>query len=686
MRTHPVLISGLLTVACVSPSEPGRGAEVSGPVAADSLASNGDELDCDLVHLELDLRLDYDEKRISGTATSWVRALPGGCAQVRLHGAGLEVHEVTDGRGRSLSFDHEGDVIQIRLAERLATGDEERLAVAYTARDPKKGMVFLDGDPGPGFAPEIWTQGQFEDNRYWMPVWDLPNDRTTVDLSVRVGHGMTAVSCGELLGVESSGRDERTFRWRLAERIPTYLIAIAAGRWETYGDRVGELPLGYHVPPGTGEETARAIFHETPAMMRFFEELFDEPYPYAKYDQAIVAGFPWQGMENASITILYDELLGGPDALLDLDGNPRLLIAHELAHHWFGDLVTCRDWSHLWLNEAWASYLELIWEREVTSDANFRLWLQRYAEWYFERGDDCAVPMALDWHSQHCAKDRAHHVYVKGPWVLHMLERKLGEEAFWAGTRAYLDDHKDGLVTTSDFVTSIFDATGRNVEGFCEQWVLLGGHPVLEVEAEARGGQVVVTVRQVQEFRGTVPRFRFPLVIELTDKAGRKVHPVEIESIEEEFRFPLVGELYDLNVDPEGDLLAEITVKKDRAARLRQAARFESPVLQWRAVPWLASQEDLDPRRSLERMATESEQPLLRERATLALGELSVPVLVERMVKDEAARVRRAAGQRLLVARPELTPKQRRMLKNHIRSERSPRAIELLEALLGDEE
>jgi aminopeptidase N len=689
------LITLLLLAGCGGPLA-GTVRPAVWPLRADTDLANGGDRTCDLVHLELDLRLDYDAQRVSGSATSWIRALPGGVQRVLLHAVGLEVHEVRDGRGRVLEHSLDEPELEILLAEPLLAGEELALHVVYTTRAPELGMVFTDSDPD-GFSPQVWTQGQFEDNRYWMPVWDLPNDRATVDLSLRVGHDMRAIANGELVEVVEHGGGERTFRWRQAQRIPTYLVAFAAGRWETYADTAGETPLHYHVPPGTGEAAARAAFHETPAMLTFFEELLDEPYPYVKYDQAVVSDFPWAGMENASITILHDELLGGADALLDLDGDPRLLVAHELAHQWFGDLVTCLGWSHLWLNEAWASYLELVWEREQAGVGSYALWLERYGERYLARGAGCRVPMALDWYTQGVSDERAHHVYTKGPWVLHMLARELGEEAFWAATRAYLDRHADGLVTTADFARAVFDTTGRNVEGHLEQWVLLAGHPELEVRLvhgqDGAGNSVVdVVVRQTQDFGATVPLFDVLVELEVVRRGGERSRiEIPLSEVEATRRVLSGQELVDLIVDPEGDLLAVLDLDKPQAMWLRQVGRVDLPVAQWRAIPHVsraAAEGAPAAVEALMRLAGESPEPLLRERAAAELG-LEDPraarTLLRLVATDSAARVRHQAAATLLdlvAAGRALRGDELSILQQRLGLERSPETRASLEALL----
>jgi len=627
------------------------------PLRADDVLANGGERDCDLLHVSIDVTVDFEGRRVYGSATSWVRALLDGTEVVHVHAVGLELREVRDSRDRPLRFTVEEPWVRIELAEPLSRGEEERLRVDYTCR-PTSGMFFREGSKySAGFAPEVWTQGQLEDNRHWLPIWDLPNDRATVDLRVRVGQGMSVVSNGELLGVEEHGGDERTFHWRMRHEIPTYLIALAAGRFEVYADEAGEVPLRYLVGPGTGEERARATFGETPAMLAFFSELLASPFPYDKYDQVVVSEFTSAGMENASATFLADHVLGDAGELADLDGDPRLLLAHELAHQWFGDLVTCLGWSHLWLNEAWASYLELCYERHVRDEDGYLLWLERYRERYLATREETSWPVALDWFSQGSSPERANHVYDKGPWILHMLERELGSDAFWLAARAYLARHANGLVTTADFARAIFDATGRNVEGFLEQWVFAAGHPVLDVSVEsATSERVVLAVRQVQEFGPRVPLFDLPLEVEVHHADGRaRTHRLRVREAEQRFVLPVEGEPTDVVIDPRAGVLCELEVHKPLPMFLAQGRRAGAPAAQWRALPVLraAAPRSHEALLVLLRVLRESPQPLLRQRAA-RLADLDDPrahqVLLEALLLDPAPRVRSEAVHTLLQA------------------------------------
>ena len=678
------------------------------PLRADDPAANGWSRDCDLLQVSLDVTLDLEGRRVYGSATSWIRALREGTATVTLHGVGIDVRGIQDSRGRELFFELAPPAIVVTLAEPLARGQEERLRVAYVA-EPAQGMFFRggpgaqDGASGAGgdtFDPQVWTQGQFEDNRHWLPVWDYPNDRATYEAKIRVGHDMTAISNGELVDVEVHGGGERTFHWRMRDDLATYLIAIAAGRWETYEDRWRGVPVYYHVAPGTGEDRARGALGETPQMMEFFSELLDYPYPYPKYDQAVVADFTWGGMENSTITILADYIIGDAGERGDLDGDPRLLVAHELAHQWFGDLVTCLGWSHLWLNEAWASYLELRYERHVTDEGNYQLWLERYRERYLASRDDSAWPVALDWRSQGSAPERANHVYDKGPWVLHMLERELGSVEFWHAARTYLKRYANGLATTYDFARAIFDATGHNVEGFLEQWVFAGGHPVLDVRHELRpapDAQHTTTldlrVRQVQPFEDYVPLFGLVLEVDLFLADGQVVRQrLDVREEREQFLLELPAGLVDLVVDPDASLLAELQVHKDEAMWAHQAGLFDSPASQWRALPALRRMADRSnvAAVALMRLLVESPQPLLRQRAA-RLCDFDDPrarlTLVNAVTRDPQARVRLEAAQTLSrhAAREQSEPgsTEYQAFLSRLQVETSPAVRRELERLIG---
>ncbi len=677
------------------------------PLRPDTLAANGAERDCDLLHVDLALEVDLEARSIAGVVQHTIAALVDDTRTIALHGVGLEIDACLDAAsGAPLAFDVAEPLITIELARPLDRGERATVELHYRAQ-PKRGLYFRSGSKHhDGDAPQAWSHGQEEDNRYWIPIWDLPNDRATVAARITVDAGLTALSNGELVdvspvedhaadgadGAQDAGESaaRRTFHWRLEQTIPTYLIAIAIGSWEHYEDFGGGVPLDYWVGPGTGEERARRAMGETPAILDYFVELLDEPFPYPRYGQVAVDGFPYAGMENAGLTILSDYVVGDEHEVADLDGDPRLLLAHEAAHQWFGDLVTCFGWSHLWLNEAWASYLELCYEGHVAGLDSKRLWLERYREIYLLRGVGTRQPLAESWRVQ--ASDvRTHHEYDKGPWVLYMLNQRLGDGVFWQGVRAYLDWHREGLVTTADFQRAFFDATGRNIEAHLEQWVEGGGHPIFGVRfdrkaAERGRGPLVLDVRQTQRVDELVPLFVVDVAVDLVfADGGRDRHVLRIDAERQSFELPLSGPLVDVVFDAECALLCEIELDKGRAMWLRQASDDTNAALRWRALralgPLAGGHDGRAVRAHFAQVLTADPEPILRLLATrLAAYPELVPVLCRALERDPDPRVRRAAVSSL--AGSPLDPQTLEFLRERRKTESSPAVGAAIESLL----
>jgi len=686
MLRQSCLLAALLGAACAAPP---AGPAPLRPLRPDSLENNGWDRDCDLLHVEVELGVDFECKRVEGRALNVVRGLRPEVESITLHAVGLEIAGVWDGEGQALAWSLEEPQLEVSWPTPLLRGEERVVSIEY-ATTPQRGLYFRETskDAG-GPAPQVWSQGQAEDNRRWIPTWDFPNDRATFSGSFRVPAGYTALSNGSLLSTEEHADGARSFHWSLDQAIPTYLIALAVGRWERYADDWNGLPVEYWVGPGTGEEKARRAFGETPDMLDYFSELLEVPYPYTKYAQVAVSDFVAGGMENASLTIQHDYVIVEEAELPLLDGEVRLLVAHELAHQWFGDLVTCFGWSHLWLNEAWASYLELLYEGHVSGQETMGLWFERYRASYLRRGARTRRPLSEDWRAQ-VTSGRCSHEYVKGPWVLHMLEGELGAEAFWLGVRAYLRRHADGLVQTSDFARAFFDTTGHNVEGFLEQWVEGGGHPEYEVELELEEsggvGELVVSVRQVQETSELVPLFDVTVHCALHDGRGVTAVPLRVRDARAEFRLPVVGELEDFVFDAPCRVLCELELDKPLEMWLRQV-RDDSAPLRSRALEVLerrAAEGSEAARGALRVVARDDSEVLLRRAALQGLGAgRDVDFLMERAAAESDPLARQEILE--LLARRRLDAARVARLEELFGAagtDRARRALELLRARL----
>jgi aminopeptidase N len=520
----------------------------------------------DIKHIKLQVTLDFEKRRISGTATHTLSAILDELRQLEFDAAEMEVSAVRVG-GETHSFDHSDDKLRIGLERSLNAGDEVEVAIDYSAK-PRRGLYFVGPDDGyPNKPIEAWTQGEDEDSRYWFPCYDYPNDRVTSEVLATVPESFTAVSNG---GLVSNNLDRashtRTFHWRHEVPHSAYLMSLAAGEFVEIREYAGNVPVTYYVRPGR-EDDARRAFGNTPRMIQFYERKIGVDYPYAKYAQVAVADFIFGGMENTSATTQTADTLHDERAHLDFSSDP--LVAHELAHQWWGDLLTCRDWSHAWLNEGFATYFEALWCEEDKGADEFA---------WNVRQDRMAL---IDEDSRHYRrpivtnKYRApielfdRHLYEKGSLVLHMLRRTVGDELFFKSLNLYCTRHRGHNVITQDLQRAFEDATGRNLDFFFDQWVFKEGHPEIEISSSYDDKQKLasVTVKQTHKTSETTPVFRFPVTIALMDQDGKETrHRIEIKERDNIFHFPCEAAPKAVRFDPEFDVLKTFKHKRGREA------------------------------------------------------------------------------------------------------------------------
>ena len=299
----------------------------------------------------------------------------------------------------------------------------------------------------------------------------------------------------------------------------TYLITLTASEFVSFHDRVGSLPVDYYVTKNVDEATARRFMGKTPAMIRFFSDKTGQPYPYPKYAQVCVPEFGG-GMENTSATSMTDSALLDEIEVLERDEDG--LVAHELAHQWFGDLLTCKDWSHIWLNEGFASYFDPLFAEHDLGEDEFRLRMDGALKSYMGNDRMYRRPIVETRYSSPMEMFDGM-TYAKGGCVLHMLRGLLGDEAWWKGIRGYVAKHKFQVVDTDDFRKAMEEASGKDLKWFFDQWLYKAGHPELKVRwhYEDADKTVRVKVEQTQKLDEQTPLFRLPTTLEITEAAGR---------------------------------------------------------------------------------------------------------------------------------------------------------------------
>ena len=518
-------------------------------------------------HIKLEVTLDFDAKKISGIATHWLSAIAGPLERLEFDATELEIKAVRAG-GEPASFETADGKLLIALPRALGAGEEIEVAIDY-AGQPRRGLYFVGPDDGyPKKARQAWTQGEDEDSRYWFPCYDYPNSRMTSEVVATVPEKFTAVSNGALVETSSNmAAKTRTFHWRHDVPHSTYLITLAAGEFTMIEERAGDTPVTYYVAPGR-EDDARRAFGNTPKMIQFFERAIGVPYPYAKYAQVAVSDFIFGGMENTSATTQTDGTLHDARAHLDFKSDP--LVAHELAHQWWGDLLTCRDWAHAWLNEGFATYFEALWCEENLGADEFAWNVRQDRESYLdEDANHYRRPIVCNRYRTPIELfDR--HLYEKGSLVLHMLRRVTGDELFFKSLNVYCTRHRGGNVITQDLQRAFEDTTGRNLDFFFDQWVYKEGHPEIEVSSsfDDKKKLLSVTVKQTHKTGdGIASAFRFQITIALMDAEGRETrHRVEIKEREQGFTFVLDKAPKAVRFDPEFDILKTIRHKRGREA------------------------------------------------------------------------------------------------------------------------
>lgn len=497
-------------------------------------------IDAKVRHYLLDIHVWPEERRLEGEAEIHLEA-PRAPVWVRLDACELEVESVSlDGGEARWSYD--GARVSVRLE-----GERGVVKVRYRAR-PRKGFHFiLPSGAHPERRPQAWSQGETEYNRYWMPIIDHPSVKHTSEVIARVPRGYRAISNGELLGVREEG-GLSVWHWRMNRPHAPYLISLVVGVFEEIVEEAGGVRLEYYVPPGWRDK-AHLSFAKTPRILEFFSRYLDYPYPYTRYAQVAIYEALFMGMENTTATTLSENTLHDEKAHMDFSSDE--LVSHEAAHQWFGDLVTCRDWPHIWINESMATLLANLFTRHDKGEDEFIYELIRDMDAYLlEYRDAYARPIVTRVY-RYPSELFDSHAYPKGGLILNTLRNYIGEEAFRKGLSLFLRRFADSVAETDDFRRAMEDASGRNLELFFEQFFMNAGHPAIRVEERWDEERGILTLR-IGQTQGddSLSVYVLPLRIVIKTDAGEEVHQVELKEREEAYSFRLPRRPELVCVDP----------------------------------------------------------------------------------------------------------------------------------------
>ncbi len=508
----------------------------------------------DVQHYIVRVSFDPVGGRVFGDTTVRFKPSVANFSQLELDAVGLNFESVKlEPENNDLQFRTANDKVYVTLNKSYTPDNMVSVRFKYTAT-PKKGVYFVKEqkvDEKVVHSAQIWTQGEAEEARHWIPSYDFPNDKATSEEIVTVPKGEIVIGNGELVERKENADNTATFHFKMNVPHSLYLLSLIIGKYEKITDKYKEIPLAYYLYPGK-EEMAQKAFGGTKDMMRVYEELTGIAYPYNKYDQTIVGSFNFGGMENITATTMADT------EIFFADINPRIvgdLVSHELAHSWFGNLVTCKNWAELWLNESFATYMEAAFREKMYGREDY-LWkvtadAQAFITYQARSGKQHGL-YNLTAGNAETLFDTSPITYNKGGAVLHTLRETIGEKAFWKGVNLYLTRHKFQNVETTDLQKAMEEASGKSLDWFFKQWVYATGHPKIEVKQvyNAKSKTLKLTVTQTQKTDGLTPGvFILPLDVEVKTGGESKSEKYELKKRTEVFSIKLKGKPTEINID-----------------------------------------------------------------------------------------------------------------------------------------
>ncbi|MEM9906794.1 MAG: M1 family metallopeptidase [Cyanobacteria bacterium P01_D01_bin.44] len=465
-------------------------------------------------HIALDLDLDIPNKRYSGTCKIRLNPVRSDVDRLTLDAVSLHIDTVKIGSTKQ-PFDYDGEKLHIQLKKPTETGKPITLSIAYRVENPQRGIYFIAPDEHyPDKPYQVWTQGEDEDSRFWFPCFDYPGQLATSELKVRVPKQFFAISNGELTATTEDG-DAKVYHWKLDKVHPSYLMTLAVGEFDIIQDEWQSRPVTYYVQKGRKDQ-GKLTMGKTPQMLEHFSQVFGYPYPFSNYDQVCPVDFIFGGMENTTTTLLTDRCLLDKRAALD-NITSETLVAHELAHQWFGDLIVINHWSHAWVKEGMATYSEVLWlEHALDSDEAAYYHLNHARAYISEDASRYRRPLVTHIYREPIELyDR--HIYEKGSCVYHMIHTELGNELFTQTLKTFLEDNAHSTVETVDLLRAIDKATGRNLRFLFDQYVYRGGHPDYKVtyswDNDSKLAKLTVTQMQVKDGKSQVQEGLFDLKI-----------------------------------------------------------------------------------------------------------------------------------------------------------------------------
>jgi len=563
----------------------------------------------DLIHTKLEVNFDWKKSRMNGKATISAKQHFYASDSLILDAKGMDINKV-ELNGKAITYSYTDSLkLRIKLDKVYFRDEKFTVVIDYVSKPDERttsGSASITSDKGlyfinpkgeiKGKMPQIWTQGETEANSVWFPTVDAPNAKTTQEMFITVEDKYLTLSNGKMIASVKNANGTRTDQWKQDLPHAPYLFMMAVGEFKVVKDSYmrpdgTKMDVNYYVEPEF-EANAKAIFGETPAMIKFFSQKLGVEFPWDKYSQIVVRDYVSGAMENTGAVIFGDYVYKTDRELMD--ANDQSTIAHELFHHWFGDLVTCESWANLPLNESFANYSQYLWDehRYGIDEADYQA--EQEANGYFNSG------MQQGYHNliwfEHFDKEDMFdgHSYNKGGRILHMLRGYLGDEAFFKGLNNYLTTNKYKAAEVHNLRMAFEEVTGEDLNWFFNQWFLSKGHPIVFTtqKINTENKTVTITTKQKQTTED-FPIYKLPVTFAIWDGSGKRSEKVVIDSIDQSFTFSYTGELKNVLFDENQVLLGKFYEDKPtsqfvhqyynsprymaRIAALKRTMRVKSP-------------------------------------------------------------------------------------------------------------
>ncbi len=558
----------------------------------------------DILHTKLEVSFDWKNARMNGKASLQVKPYFYATNRLYLNARGMDIHSVAvyqvpyDKNGKPLpkpsaansasnqklpaDYVYENDSIKINLGKTMLPFQTYTVVVEYVAKPNElkatggsqaivedKGLYFVNPTgENPFKMPQIWTQGETQSNSVWFPTIDSPNEKMTQEILITVDQKYTTLSNGLLVSSKPASTGMRVDHWKLNEPHAPYLAMMAIGEFKKVVDAPWKgKEISYYVEKEY-EAHAKTMFGDTREMIEFYSKKLGVDYPWAKYAQVVVRDYVSGAMENTSATLHGDFVVYQTTREM-LDGKKgEGVIAHELFHQWFGDLVTCESWSNLPLNESFATYGEYLWNEykhgRGEADAHNYLSKQGYMASKKEKH-----LIRYEYEQQEDMFDA--YSYNKGGQILHMLRKAVGDDAFFASLKNYLQTNKYKPVEVHHLRLAFEETTGRDMNWFFNQWFLKPGRPKLKIQKNYIAATQVleVSIQQTQDL-DQFPLYRLPLEVDVYSGGKAQRHHIELTDQEQVFLFNAASPPDWVNVDAERQLLCDMEYNKSNKEFIAQ--------------------------------------------------------------------------------------------------------------------